>query len=197
MLSFVQIQVQVIDELSKKLSPWLTYHNVAHTLDVLKQVVTIAGKEGVSNKEDLLLLKISALYHDMGFINVYSGHEEESCRIAKPELKEFGLNDKQIEKVMGMIRATKVPQQPHNLLEQIICDSDLDYLGRNDFFSIGEGLYKEFTHQNIVSSYHDWNMLQIRFLENHHYFTRSSKERRQKQKRMHLDAIKAEEGISV
>ena len=104
---------------------------------------------------------------------------------------------RQIEKVMGMIRATKVPQQPNNLMEQILCDSDLDYLGRNDFFRIGEGLYQEFLIKNIVSSYQDWNLLQIRFLEKHHYFTKSSMQRRQKQKEVHYEAIKAKVGMSV
>ena len=197
MLSFPEIKKQVIRELTSKLSPGLTYHNVDHTLDVLKQAELIAGKEGITNEEDLLLIKISALYHDIGFINVYSGHEEESCRIALPELESFGFGPRQIEKVMGMIRATKVPQQPNNLMEQILCDSDLDYLGRNDFFRIGEGLYQEFLIKNIVSSYQDWNLLQIRFLEKHHYFTKSSMQRRQKQKEVHYEAIKAKVGMSV
>jgi predicted metal-dependent HD superfamily phosphohydrolase len=197
MLSFPEIKKQVIRELTSKLSPDLTYHNVDHTLDILKQAELIAGKEGITNAEDLLLIKISALYHDIGFINVYSGHEEESCRIARPELESFGFGPSQIEKVMGMIRATKVPQQPNNLMEQILCDSDLDYLGRNDFFSIGEGLYKEFLLKKIVSSYQDWNLLQIRFLEKHHYFTKSSMQRRQKQKEVHYEVIKAKVGMSV
>jgi hypothetical protein len=89
-----------------------------------------------------------------------------------------------------MIRATKVPQQPFNVLEEVICDADLDYLGRNDFFQIGEGLFKEFLDQKIVSDEKSWNSLQVRFLENHHYFTTTAKERRQKQKQIHLDAIK-------
>lgn len=197
MLSFPEIQEQVIKELTNRLSPTLTYHNVAHTLDVLKQAELIAGKEGITDSEDMLLIKISALYHDIGFINVYSGHEEESCRIALPELQSFGFTELQIEKIMGMIRATKVPQQPQNLMEQILCDSDLDYLGRNDFFTIGEGLYKEFLSKNIVADYQEWNLLQIRFLEKHHYFTKTSKQRRQQQKQKHFEAIKAKIGISV
>ena len=197
MISFPEIQKLVIEELTTRLSPRLTYHNVDHTLDVLKQAELIAGKEGITNKEDLLLIKISALYHDIGFINVYSGHEEESCRIARPELESFGFSHIQIEKVMGMIRATKVPQQPQNLMEQILCDSDLDYLGRNDFFTIGEGLYEEFLVKKIVENYQDWNLLQIRFLEKHHYFTQTSKQRRQKQKEIHFEAIKAKVAISV
>jgi hypothetical protein len=190
MLSFSDIKLHVIDKLEQGLSPALTYHNVAHTLDVLNQAVDIAKREGIEDENNLLLLKISALYHDVGFLQIYTGHEEISCEVAGKELFEFGFSKEQIEKICGMIRATKVPQRPFNVLEEVICDADLDYLGRNDFFQIGEGLFKEFLDQKIVSDEKSWNSLQVRFLENHHYFTTTAKERRQKQKQIHLDAIK-------
>lgn len=196
MLSFLEIRQHVIDKLERNLSPALTYHNVEHTLDVLNQAEIIGGKEGVVG-EDLLLLRVSALYHDVGFINTYVGHEEISCKVAVFELNKFGFNDQQIKLVIGMIRATKVPQLPQNLLEQVICDSDLDYLGRSDFFTIGECLYKEFKDQQIIANFHDWDLLQVNFLEKHHYFTNTSIQRRQKQKQQHLQAIKARVGISV
>lgn len=191
MLSFAQIQQHVMDKLEKGLSPELTYHNVAHTSDVLQHVIEIAEQEGLKNEDELLLLKVSALYHDVGFLNLYSGHEENSCVIASEELEGFGFTKEQIEKICGMIRATKVPQQPQNFLEQIICDSDLDYLGRDDFFTIGEGLYKEFLLQKIVSNETEWNKLQVRFLESHHYFTNSSIQRRQQGKQKNLEQVKA------
>lgn len=90
MLSFAHIRLHIIDKLQKGLSPALTYHNVAHTLDVLKQAVDIAKNEGIADENDLLLLKISALYHDVGFLKIYAGHEEISCQVASAELCDFG-----------------------------------------------------------------------------------------------------------
>ena len=190
MNSFSQIQQHVIAKLQKGLSSDLTYHSVSHTLDVLTQSIFIANAEGVDDDDDLFLLKLASLYHDVGFLDKYTGHEERSCEIAEKELTAFGLSKAQIDKVCGMIRATKVPQNPHTLLEEIICDSDLDYLGRPDFFTIGKGLFNEFMKQKIVSNDRDWNLLQIRFLEEHHYFTNTSKKRRQRQKQIHLEAVK-------
>lgn len=190
MLPFSEIQRLVIDKLQKGLAPTLTYHNVSHTLDVLRQATEIAARESFVNEEDLLLLKVGALYHDVGFLNTYAGHEEKSCLIASAELAGFGFTKEQIEKICGMIRATKVPQNPQTLLEEIICDSDLDYLGRDDFFSIGEGLYKEFSIQKIVSNEEEWNQLQVSFLESHRYFTKTSNERRKKGKQLNLEKIK-------
>lgn len=189
MLSFSEIKSDVIGRLERGLPPTLTYHNVAHTLDVLKHVIEISEQEGV-NDEELFLLKVSALYHDVGFLDIYSGHEEKSCLIASSELPGFGFSQDQIDRICGMIRATRVPQEPKTKLEEIICDSDLDYLGRDDFFQIGEGLYKEFLAQNIVSSERDWNMLQVKFLESHRYFTNSSKKNRQEKKQMNLEQVK-------
>jgi uncharacterized protein len=189
MLSFSEIQKHVVDKLEKGLSPTLTYHNVAHTLDVLKYVIIIAEKEGIKD-EALFLLKVSALYHDVGFLDIYTGHEEKSCLIASEELAKFGFTKAQIELICGMIRATKVPQKPQTKLEEIICDSDLDYLGRDDFFKIGEGLYKEFLIQKIVSNEREWNKLQVGFLESHHYFTGTSKQCRQQAKQINLEKVK-------
>lgn len=193
--SFDRIQKHVIEKLQKGLSEKLTYHNVAHTLDVLKQAVVIAKKEGITNPEDLLILKVSVLYHDTGFLYAYHDHEERSCVVAKEELPSFGFTDEQVERVCSLIRATKVPQNPKNHLEQIICDADLDYLGRADFFEIGNNLYKEFMDQGIVTNFKEWNMLQIRFLESHQFFTESSLKRRQKVKANYLQAIRETEGL--
>ncbi len=191
MLSFSEIQKHVVNKLEQGLSPALTYHNVPHTLDVLQHVIAIAEQEGITNEDDLLMLKVSALYHDVGFLDIYSGHEEKSCLIASAELAGYGFSKDQVEKICGMIRATKVPQKPQTRLEEIICDSDLDYLGRDDFFSIGEGLYKEFLIQKIVSNEREWNELQVRFLESHHYFTNSSKQNRQEAKQLNLEKVKS------
>jgi uncharacterized protein len=191
MLSFAEIQQKVIGELETGLSPALTYHNVAHTLDVLRYVVEIGEQEGIDNLDDLLLLRVSALYHDIGFLTNYVGHEETSCSIATQELTEIGFAANEIEVICGMIRATKVPQQPKTRLEEIICDADLDYLGRDDFFEIGEGLYKEFLAQKIVSNEREWNLLQVKFLESHHYFTDTSKRLRQDAKQKNLEKVKA------
>lgn len=185
---FTKIQNHVLNKL-KDLPDFLTYHNPSHTLDVLTQCRIIAAEEHIT-ANDLYLLQISALYHDTGFIHNYNNHEEKSCELARRELPGFGLTPDDIDKVCGMIMATKIPQNPTNILEQIICDADLDYLGRPDFYTIGNGLYKEFLHQGTVKDELSWNQLQIRFLENHHYFTNTSKAKREKAKQQHLDEIK-------
>jgi uncharacterized protein len=80
-------------------------------------------------------------------------------------------------------------------LEEILADADLDYLGRDDFFIIGETLYREFKTLGIVNNEEEWNQLQVRFLENHHYFTKTSVNLRQAKKEEHLKQVKAKLNI--
>ena len=90
-----------------------------------------------------------------------------------------------------MIMATKIPQSPKNKLEKIICDADLDYLGRDDFEVISNNLYTEFLDFGIVKDHNDWMQKQIGFLEFHLYFTKSSQQLRQPKKMERLTKIKA------
>lgn len=186
---FSSIKQSIITKLEKGLDPRLGYHNVAHTLDVLEQSQVIAHNEGVSDEHDLLLLKIAAVFHDSGFLYVYRNHEEKSCEIAMEYLKDTFNND-DLKRIRGMIMATKIPQTPHNLLEQIICDADLDYLGRNDFEPISKCLYTEFLSYSIIPADCIWDHLQIKFFEIHHYFTKSEIEKRNKEKLRHLAILK-------
>ncbi|MDQ3291802.1 MAG: HD domain-containing protein, partial [Bacteroidota bacterium] len=117
---FPQIQEFAIYKLSSGLSEKLTYHHVKHTLDVLEQSEVIAHLEDVRAEEDIFLLKIAALYHDMGFLNIYQGHEEKGCEIADKDLTPFGLSSAQKAIVCGLIRATQLPQNPKTKLQQII-----------------------------------------------------------------------------
>lgn len=135
-------------------------------------------------------MKVSALFHDSGFMLNAVNHEQIGCDMAKKLLPEFGYKEDEIDKICGMILATKFPQQPNTLLEEILCDADLDYLGRPDFFSIGNTLFEELKASKTLSTAKDWNQLQVNFLLTHKYFTRSAKELRDFQKEVHLQQIK-------
>lgn len=188
-LDFSAIYDDAVSRILPGLPKELSYHNTDHIMDVLEQSQRIAHEEGIRNKEDLLLLKTAALYHDSGFLHAYSGHEEAGCEIVKKELPAFGMNGKQLEAICGMIIATKIPQSPKNKLEEIICDADLDYLGRPDFFKIADSLFAEMKQRGLVNNERDWNQIQVRFLKAHHYFTPANKQSRERQKLEHLAMI--------
>lgn len=186
---FTSIKQPILSCLERELDPRLGYHNLSHTLDVLKQAEKIARQEGIDDNHDLLLLKTAAVFHDSGFLFVYTGHEEKGCEIASEDLKNVFSED-DIKKICGMIMATKIPQTPHTVLEQIICDADLDYLGRKDFEPISSHLYKEFITFKIIPDNCIWDHIQIKFFESHHYFTKTAIEKRNDIKLKHLDILK-------
>ncbi|HYM94126.1 MAG TPA: HD domain-containing protein, partial [Chitinophagaceae bacterium] len=144
-----------------------------------------------TSKEDLVLLKIASLYHDSGFLVTYKGHEEAGCKIVREELPAFEFNASQIDSICEMIMATRIPQTPINHLGEIICDADLDYLGRPDFFTISNSLFLEMKERGWVSNERDWNIKQVAFFKAHYYFTSSSKKLREKEKQKHLEMIEA------
>ena len=189
MINVTAIQDHVFGILKEGLSPLLTYHNLDHTIDVTAQCMDIAKAEGITDEDSLLELHIACIYHDAGFIDVYTGHEEKGCEMVRKQLPGFGVNDTMIENICTIIMATKIPQMPTNILQQIICDADLDYLGRGDFFTISNSLCKEVLAYKIVSSKKEWEERQVIFLQSHTYFTQSSQKKRAPSILLHIQEL--------
>ena len=180
----------ILDKLRRELSEKLTYHGVHHTLDVL----AVAGELCLLEKIDpyeTMLLKTAVLFHDSGFVVTMTGHEAAGCDIAKEVLPNYDYTDEEIDQICGMIMATKIPQSPKNKLEEIICDADLDYLGRNDFYPIGKTLFEELKAFDILDSEEKWNEIQVSFLESHSFFTKTNQERRAPIELKYLEEIRS------
>jgi uncharacterized protein len=168
----------IIAVLKRELAPFLTYHDWKHTEHVIRMAEYIARKENQS-ENDILLVKTAALFHDAGFINIiHDGHEEESIRLAIETLPKYNYSTSEIDTITGMIRATSIPQNPKNILESIIADADLEYLGTDSFERIGNNLFQELQHNNPNLNIQQWNEIQIKFLESHTYHTPFCREHR-------------------
>lgn len=179
----------ILNRLEKELPEHLLYHGHHHTLDVMEATERIANHEGV-DEEDLNVLLVAAAYHDSGFIYGPQEHEIAGCEIVRTTLPDFGFPTEVIERVCTMIMATKVPQSPTGTLSDILCDADLDYLGREDFLPIGENLFSELRHFGIVKDIKIWNRIQLGFLTEHFYHTSYGKKYRQPKKEEHMNEIR-------
>jgi len=189
-MNFDGVKKYILTKLEKELKPTLYYHDVHHTLDVYHSAERIATLEKVS-KHEKFLIKTAALFHDSGMLRTYTGHEEASCEIAKETLPKYGYKPEDIKCICKMIMTTKLPQSASDQLEMIICDADLDYLGREDFYMISHRLKLEWNLLNInKTTLRAWYELQIRFLENHNYFTKAAIESRNRGKQTNLEQIK-------
>ena len=189
MSRYERVYSLMIEKLEAEMPSKLSYHNVDHILDVLKAAVELAEMEKLS-AEEIELLKVAALFHDAGFIQTVKGHEEAGSKMAEEILPQFDFTENEIKTIKGMVLATKYPPAPKTLSERIICDADLDYLGRDDFFEIGDKLFNELRSQGSLSNVNEWNSLQVNFLTTHRYFTNSSRQLREEKKILHLKEVK-------
>ncbi len=177
-----------IDYLRNNLSDALKYHSVNHTLDVLEYCKQIAKAEGVDG-EDLLLLKIAAVFHDSGFLESPNEHEKRGCNIAEDYLAERGLKNGQLQEIRQMIMATKIPQSPKSKLGEILCDADLAYIGTDRYNDISSKLFEEITLLGSYLSEKEWIKLQISFLKQHNFFTSYAQRTFTKTKQKHIKTL--------
>lgn len=178
-----------MQELEQGLPEWLTYHNSEHTRYVLQQAGSIAQHENVQGR-DLLLVKVAALYHDIGFLIQREDHEILGCRRASEDLKKEKFSTDEISRICDMIMATRIPQKPGNLLEQILADADLEYLGTNKFNSLSTKLYIELMHLKPDLTPRKWDEIQIDSLSSHCYHTSYCRTHRTPVKEKNLEMVR-------
>ena len=149
----------------------LVYHNEDHTHDVVRAVTQIANHYQLTDR-DFFVVQAAAWFHDLGYMVDMQRHEEQSAILAESFLQKHNVSQEDIDAVKGCIMATKMPQAPTTLLEQIICDADLFHLGTDDFFKKDKQMLKEYkTVHNLDMSKLDWRRKSIKFLQAQHYHT--------------------------
>jgi uncharacterized protein len=189
---FERAKDYIFQRLGNELSPDLTYHSLEHTRDDVLPAVIRLGMKSEVDEETLLLLATAALYHDAGFLYHYHGHEEESIAIARATLPDFGYRPEQIQRIAGMISATRMPQHPKDPFEELICDADLDVLGREDFWPRNRDLLAEtrlFIDPSLTEEV--WLRGQTRFLEDHTYFSPAARFLRDEGQLLNLTRMRA------
>ena len=188
-INYYKAERHIMKVLEKGLSDKLHYHSIEHTKDVVKAVERIALSEGVTD-EGLFLLKSAATYHDAGFVEQYDKNEPVGARLAEEILPKYGYTEQHIQTIKELIFVTQIPHQPKNKLEEIICDADLDYLGRDDFHEIADRLRRELREHGKIDSDRKWDEMQVSFLNMHKYFTETSIKTRREKKLKNLEEVK-------
>lgn len=186
---YAQAIAYALGRLAAELPAHFTYHNLGHTRDeVMPAAVRLARLSGLA-EEAVCLVEVGAAYHDLGFVEAAEGHELIGARLAVQTLPAFGFSGRQIDQIMGLILATRLPQSPRTLPEEILADADLDVLGRADFFARSEALRQETAARGRPTTSHEWAAEQLRFLQQHHYFTPAARELRAAGKEKNLAAL--------
>lgn len=168
------------------------YHNLHHTEYVVNAAINIGNHYQLGDR-DFFIVLAATWFHDTGYYYGQAAeHEAKSAALASAFLKERGVDAELITPVTNCILATRMPQQPKGLLEQIVCDADLYHLGTDDFTKFDKLLRKEQeTYSGLKISKNDWRKHTVRFLEAHHYHTSYCQGSMDSNKQAHLQQIKA------
>ncbi len=180
----------VLNLLDKKLPGEYLFHCKNHTLSVVKGAELIGSCSGL-NDQELKLLRLSALFHDVGYILTDEDHESESSFIANEFLRANLVDKEQISLIQNAIRATKVPQQPNDRISEVLCDADLLHLAGDDYFEQMELLRLEWqiTGKNFMTE-HEFHLNSIDFFNKHQYHSEYGKTLLTRQKAETLKKIK-------
>lgn len=179
----------VLDRLRRELSPTITYHSIWHTESDVLPAVERLGRMADVKDESFLLLRTAALYHDVGYVIQRKEHELISVQIAYETLPKFGYTHPQMKQIEGIIMATRMPQNPRNFLEQLMADSDLDSIGREDFLKTSFDLRTELSNIGIHVTDKEWYTSQRKFLQGHYYFTNVARQLRNTGKRKNVNQL--------
>jgi predicted metal-dependent HD superfamily phosphohydrolase len=168
----------------------LIYHNLQHTERVVAAAGKIADHYSLGEKEYTAVI-VAAWFHDTGYFVRAAGHEEVSRDYALEFLQQQDGGQELAALVSACIMATRMPQAPHSLPEQILCDADLYNLGTEDFVNTNKLLRKEVeVLRGTKISKDEWRSNTIRLLESHHYHTDYARLLLNDKKTENLEALK-------
>ena len=149
----------------------LPFHNKDHTIEVVNNIKLIAHQMGLT-PEEMEPIILAGWFHDAGHSICYEGHEFKSVEIAERFLKTIDYPDDKIDEVVSCILATRMPQNPKNLPEKVICDADIMHISGIQFFYRKLLLRREW--EMVLNKYFmdkEWHELNLEFLENQEFHT--------------------------
>jgi putative nucleotidyltransferase with HDIG domain len=164
-----EVRTIVTEILTNELSGKLLFHTINHTLDVLKNAEYI-GKKSMLNEDDMNILRVGALFHDVGYVDTYDDHERYSAEKAVAFLESKNIDKKSIDIIRGAILSTRMPQSPENEISRILCDADLMYLTFDNYFEQSELMRLEW--ENVGKeklNIHEFNLRSLEFFKMHQF----------------------------
>ena len=185
-----ELKEKIFDDLSNILDENYSYHNLDHTKRVISAAVDIGRNYDLSEKDWRCLLT-ACLLHDYGFIESHVEHEKISAKLSSQILPKYGFSETDIQIINSLIIVTKLDETPKNLLESIIRDSDLEYLGSEDFIKISPLLKKEWINCKVVKSDSEFYKIQYDFILNHSFYTDFMIKNSTNQKKVNIDYAKS------
>ena len=157
--------------LEENLPDEIEFHTIEHTEYVVNGTDLIGRNSGLDS-EELIIAKLSAWFHDVGYVVNPESHEVESAKIAEDFLRSKAVEEQIIEQVKTVIFSTRMPQSPKDKISKVVCDADLMHLAEGDYFERVEKMRHEWsnlTHSKIGKL--KFHKQSAKFFQKHEYHT--------------------------
>jgi len=185
-----QVKNYVEDYIQQNKISKFCFHNDVHTFEVVEAASEMSQYYQLDEKDNFIII-CAAYFHDLGYLNGGGAdHEARGAALSESYLEGHGIPREIQEQVVNCIKATKMPQSPKTLLEQILCDADLFHLGGEQFDSRNKLMRKEMESVTGHSIDKDiWRSQTIELMRTHHYHTEYAKHKLDAIKSMNLETL--------
>lgn len=181
-----EVETYVSQYINAHIPKQYAYHDLQHTLNVVASVQEIASYFDLP-EADFEALCLAAWFHDIGYDEGPIGHEERGAGHARKYLAKHQYPEEQIQKMESCIMATQMPANPQNTLGEILCDADMNHLGKKNYWDRCSRVRQELnSSKGLLMSDSEWVDFEIAFLSRHRWFTAPAKSLFEKRKNKHL-----------
>ena len=185
-----ELQSAALEYLGKHLDKHYTYHNVGHTLEVCSAVKLFAENSNLAS-DVYYALRIAAVFHDFGYLESSSDNE----KLALPYIEDFGrrwnIAGDILRAAYNMVLETVFPYQPASLAGQILCDADVEYIGRDSFLKKAELFRRDLAGEGMVFTEREWWKFELNFLQSNMFFSPACRSLRDAGRLRNLEKVEA------
>jgi uncharacterized protein len=97
-----KLESAVLEAVRSELAAYDASHDIAHIMRVFSNAAAIATGESVTDVEELLVIRLAALLHDVGD-SKYSGSEEATAHMVRKILEEQGVSKATTERILEVV----------------------------------------------------------------------------------------------
>ncbi len=198
LLTMTQSNREILDEAKKfvrqhfkeHIAAEYVYHDLQHTEQVTESIRRLAAEENLP-AEQREMLELVGWFHDTGYQDGPDGHEARSCTLLREFLRDYNYPEVAVKMMEGCIMATKVPQNPQNLPEKIVCDADLAHLGNEHYWDrTGRVRQELMLTRSMLMGEQEWIDFELDFMLQHDYHTEAAKKLFGKRKLKHIKQLR-------
>ncbi len=177
-LRLVDLEEFILAKLETELDKNLYFHNFEYSRH-LYEYGGLLAKAADLDPEETMLTQTAALMLNTGYSGGYQNQENRSAEYARNILKEYNYSEKQITIISNLILSSKWPPEPKNMLEMVLYDIKMEYIGRADYVKLYKLLFLEQNHYLKSVDVNTFKKQQEEIIQKYQFFTESARRLRE------------------